>query len=890
MSSRKWISVNGLGPILAVIMLLSCLAVVPANASVSTPTANLTAEISTVPTAPLNLIADAGNGFVWLWWNHPSDQGSDLIKNYTIYRNATGSSTNFQIIETVHVGFAMPFNDTNVSNGVAYNYKIVAMSDAGSSPDSNIVTSTPVATATAPGVVQNLVAKNKVYSVQLNWTYPAANGTTPVRYYIVTTFSQFGPLTIPEDHRLPASETGYNDTSVLPGQSYNYTVRAISSTWGEANASVRNFFVGGSGDIPGSPVNLNASGSNNSVDLSWDNPANPSSHGIVKYTAWRSTSASGPFALVGNITTGSIFGYDTTFTDLNVTNGNKYYYQVVSTNSFGSSLPSNIANATPAYEPITPILSASPGNGKVLLAWFSPFNTTSVDIYRSITAGTLGDLMNSSTTKYPFRYYWYDNSTTNGIKYFYTLRANLAGVPMDSKQMNATPHVGIVPAAPTNLMATPDSSGVQLFVSLATTTEPIIGYSIYRANATGTGGEVLINNVSLISSISFSSYLLGLLQTANDNSAVDDVNYTYSMTVWNLFGQSAHSNKATSFASPTGDAPDAVSDLVATPGANQVTLTWNKPTYQGTANVLHYFVFRENGTSWNDVSNGTYYAGLGQQTITDTGLETGTTYQYFVEVWNEYGFASAHSNLAQATTTSSNVNPTAPTAPVSLAATNATAGQIQLTWTAPASNGGKAITSYNIYRGTVAGSESATAIGNSTALTYSDTSVVAGTTYFYVVKAVNSVGVGAASNEASAKAKVVVGVPSAPLGLTYKTGNGYIQLNWTAPTNVGTGITHYRVYRGITASGESATPIAELNGTTLSYNDTTVTNNVHYYYIVKAVNAAGSSDPSSELSVTANVQGSGSSSTDNTLLYAGVGGVVVVAAAAGGFLYMRRKK
>ena len=66
---------------------------------------------------------------------------------------------------------------------------------------------------------------------------------------------------------------------------------------------------------------------------------------------------------------------------------------------------------------------------------------------------------------------------------------------------------------------------------------------------------------------------------------------------------------------------------------------------------------------------------------------------------------------------------------------------------------------------------------------------------------------------------------------------------------------------------------------------------MHYYYIVKAVNTAGSSDPSTEASVTANVQSGSSGSTDNTLLYAGVGIVIVVVVAAlAGLLYMRRKK
>ncbi len=59
---------------------------------------------------------------------------------------------------------------------------------------------------------------------------------------------------------------------------------------------------------------------------------------------------------------------------------------------------------------------------------------------------------------------------------------------------------------------------------------------------------------------------------------------------------------------------------------------------------------------------------------------------------------------------------------------------------------------YYVYRGTVSGGESSTPL-NSMPInggTYVDTNVVAGTTYYYVVRAVTSSGLSASSNEASA--------------------------------------------------------------------------------------------------------------------------------------------
>src|SRR5260370_14090768 len=89
-----------------------------------------------------------------------------------------------------------------------------------------------------------------------------------------------------------------------------------------------------------------------------------------------------------------------------------------------------------------------------------------------------------------------------------------------------------------------------------------------------------------------------------------------------------------------------------------------------------------------------------------------------------------------------------PSAPQRFKARGRDAGN-SLSWSAPKSSGTAAITNYQIYRGTASGAESLLAtIGNTTI--YNDDSAVAGVKYFYYVRAVNSVGAGAASNEDSA--------------------------------------------------------------------------------------------------------------------------------------------
>jgi len=83
--------------------------------------------------------------------------------------------------------------------------------------------------------------------------------------------------------------------------------------------------------------------------------------------------------------------------------------------------------------------------------------------------------------------------------------------------------------------------------------------------------------------------------------------------------------------------------------------------------------------------------------------------------------------------------------------------------------------------------------------------------------------------------------PATPGGLTATAGNQQVSLNW----NASAGATSYNVGRSIT-SGGAYSQIASPSAT--SYSDTSVTNGTTYYYVVAAVNSAGMSANSAEVS------------------------------------------
>src|SRR2546428_3534049 len=210
-----------------------------------------------------------------------------------------------------------------------------------------------------------------------------------------------------------------------------------------------------------------------------------------------------------------------------------------------------------------------------------------------------------------------------------------------------------------------------------------------------------------------------------------------------------------------------------------------------------------------------------------------------------------------------------PSSPTNLSATPFFSSQIFLSWLAPSDNGSSAITSYNIYRSTSSGTETFLAsTGN--VLSYTDTTVTNGQTYFYKVTAVNSAGESQQSNQASAtpsssNSSSGPGPSQPPTGLTATQGNAPVTLSWSSPSNNGGyAITSYNLYRSTSSGAEtflvSISPHST-SGTIWSYNsdgtiasgsypDASATNGKTYFYKIQAVNSAGESIPSNEASAT----------------------------------------
>jgi fibronectin type 3 domain-containing protein len=196
------------------------------------------------------------------------------------------------------------------------------------------------------------------------------------------------------------------------------------------------------------------------------------------------------------------------------------------------------------------------------------------------------------------------------------------------------------------------------------------------------------------------------------------------------------------------------------------------------------------------------------------------------------------------------------------------------------------VNTYNVYRGTTPGGEDSTPVATGvTTTSFVDSSLTNGTTYYFTVAAVNTVGTGPQSGEASATPQPTA--PSAPLALTASGGNGSVSLSWNVPAdNGGSPVTGYNVYRGSSPGGEDTSKPVATGVTATNYTDTGVTNGTTYYYKVAAVNSVGTSPQSSEAFATPNVPsaaayvgrvGSATASTSRTTTSVTIGGSGVAA-------------
>ncbi|MCZ6690406.1 MAG: hypothetical protein O7H41_12445, partial [Planctomycetota bacterium] len=288
--------------------------------------------------------------------------------------------------------------------------------------------------------------------------------------------------------------------------------------------------------------------------------------------------------------------------------------------------------------------------------------------------------------------------------------------------------------------------------------------------------------------------------------------YTVILTVALTLGLfacgSSSSSKKKAPAAPTG--------VTATSNdSNQVMITWTPVSGASTYNI--YSGTTPGVTPANGARITAAFPGYVHR-----GLNNGATYYYVVTALGGTREGAESSE----------------TSAVPLAAPSASAGggtsQVTLTW-------GSVLgaTSYNVYSSTTSGVSKAT--GNQVSgvsSPYAHTGLTDGTTYYYVVTAVSSVGGGSESSESPGDFAVPL---AAPTGVSATSGANEVIVDWiSAPA-----ATSYNIYWD-TAPGVTTATGNLIAGVASPYAHTGLDNAATYYYVVTSLSLLGGGTESVE--------------------------------------------
>lgn len=432
-----------------------------------------------------------------------------------------------------------------------------------------------------------------------------------------------------------------------------------------------------------------------------------------------------------------------------------------------------------------PVVTASnaPATGKISLSWDAVEGASSYRIYRA----------NSKTGSYTRVYTTSNNTYTNAATvagstyYYYVVAVASDGTVSDASAI--VKRTCDLPR-PTITLSNVESTG-----KIKITWEAVqdaVSYKLY--SSTDGKSWILLKNTTGTS--------------LTHSSAVTGKTYYYRlMAVSNVSGaNSAYSNvksRACDLARPT------ISSVGNSAASGKITVSWK--AVDGAQSYKVYRASSQNGT----------YSVVGtteQTTFTNTSTVAGKTYYYKIKAIA----ADTDANSAFSKVKSGTCDLPRP----SLTLTNVAAtGKVKISWDAV--NGA---VSYKLYCSTDNASWSLLKTTTATSIVHS--SGVAGTTYYYKVKAIasNSEANSAYSN---VKSKACTLIPPVITAVGNSESSGKITLSWGAVN----GAVEYKIYRSTSKNGTYA-----VVGTTseTSFTNSSAVAGAAYYYKVRAVPANSS--------------------------------------------------
>ena len=706
----------------------------------------------TLPIAPTLTATPASATAVNLSWNAvPS------ATNYKLESSPDGSTWT-----TLTTQATTTYVNNSLTTNTAYEYRVSASNGGSFGATSAVQTVTTL--LVSPTLTPSVVSTSEI---DLAWTAP----TGATNFKLERSLNNTTWTTIVPSPAFTGSSASYNDTGLAAGTTYYYRISAISAAGTAAPATVASAIT-----LPVAPTLTATATTTTSNTLTWTAVTGATSYKIESSvnggTSWTTLATQSTLSYV----------------DTGLSSDNLIEYRVSATNGVAYGATSAVQSVTVLLASPTLSLTVAAAN-EIDLSWSAVTDATGYKIERSLNNTTWTTLVPSPALTGSSASY-NDTTLAGGTTYYYRISViNASGTSAPSATVNAQ----TVPAAPT-LTATVVSATA---VNLSWTT--VTGATNYKLETSADGGSTWTT-------------LATQTTTAFSNTGLTtDSPYKYRVSATNgtTYGATSSVSSVTTLLLAPGTL------TASSPSTTEIDLTWAAVT-----DATNYKIERSlNGTTWTTIVPSPALTGS-STAYNNTGLVAGTTYHYRISAIDASGTSAPITPITAATLCAT------PT----LAATVASATSVNLAWTAVAG-----ATNYKLETSADSGS-TWTTLATQTTTTYTNSGLTTDTPYQYRVSATNGAAYGATSTVQTVTTFLV-----SPTLTTTVVSTTEIDLAWTAPADA----TTFKIERSLNGTiWTTLVPSPALTGSSAAYNDTTLTAGTKYYYRISAVSASGTAAPS----------------------------------------------
>ena len=814
----------------------------------------------TTPDAPAIGSVTSGDRMLTVAWSAPAEDGGRNITAYDLryIRSdaADKSEANWTELDSVWSSGALRYPLSGLTNGVEYDVQVRAESSVGEGPWSPVGTGTPLTTPGAPSI-DSVTPGDETLAVA--WSAPASNGGRDITGYDLRYIRSDAPnkadanWTV-RDGIWTSGALRHILSGLTNGVDYDVQLRAVNAV---GNGAWSGTAAGKPLTTPSPPTVDSVTPGDETLTVSWSAPADTGGSEVTGYDL-RYIRSDAPSKADANWTErDSVWSSGLLSYELDgLTNGVRYDLQIRAVNIAGDGRWSVTISAAPQTIPAAPtIASLTPGDETLTIAWSAPADTGGSTVegydarYIRSDAADKADanwteqdgIWTSGALEYAL------SGLTNGVRYDVQLRAVTgAGNGPWSAPTSATPQTA--PDAPTiNLITVGDGAlAVSWSAPSDTGGTAITSYDAryIRSDAADKADDSWTERDGIWTS--------GVLRYTVD-SLTNGVGYDLQVRAVNRAGDGSWSATATATPQTVTDAPTI--DLI-TPGDGTLAVSWSAPSEDGGSAITSYEVryirsdaLDKADDSWT-VRDGIWTSGDLEYTL--SGLTNGVGYDVQLRAVNDAG-DGPWSAIA---TDTPRTTPGAPTIDVITPGNYA----LSITWSAPADDGGSAITSYDLRYirsdATDKADDNWTVredIWSSDLLQYglnesTGFDLSSGVQYEVQVRAVNAVADGpwsASETGTPRKPQPTVTAPSALASLTVTPGDGSLSIAWSAPADDGgAAITSYDlryISSDVQDRSDASWTVEEdvWSSGALEYTLDGLTNGDRYDMQVRAVNEVG---------------------------------------------------